>query len=151
MRRERNYNNIFYLGIPITAESFKAWKAKFDAEVKETKKSGVDLEKLKKPTGRQLFEIGIFFYLFIYILIYFIILIIITIYWYLYYIILWIYFDHRKMFHLFCLIQILLMMVSQSMHLLWLRKMLWLIGNCLMVSFQFNNFILFLFIYSFWL
>jgi len=46
-------------GQSITLETFTAWKIKFDAEQRELKKAVVDTEKLKKPTGRQLFEIDI--------------------------------------------------------------------------------------------
>eukprot|EP01111_Echinosteliopsis_oligospora_P002008 TRINITY_DN1292_c0_g1_i1.p1 TRINITY_DN1292_c0_g1~~TRINITY_DN1292_c0_g1_i1.p1 ORF type:complete len:229 (-),score=84.62 TRINITY_DN1292_c0_g1_i1:40-726(-) len=49
----------FSAGTPVTMDSFKAWKAKFDAEMLEAKKGSLDSEKLKRPTGRQLFEIDI--------------------------------------------------------------------------------------------
>jgi len=46
-------------GTPITVESFRAWKTKFDAEMSELKKAVVDTEKMKRPSGRQLFEFDI--------------------------------------------------------------------------------------------
>jgi len=46
--------------VPITVEVFKKWKAKFDAEMAESrKKIEKDSEKLRRPTGRQLFEFDI--------------------------------------------------------------------------------------------
>ena len=52
-------SQVLFVGIPITAESFNRWKTKFDAEMREQKKITVDTDKLRRPTGRQLFEIGI--------------------------------------------------------------------------------------------
>eukprot|EP00026_Physarum_polycephalum_P016851 Phypoly_transcript_17873.p1 GENE.Phypoly_transcript_17873~~Phypoly_transcript_17873.p1 ORF type:complete len:231 (+),score=53.17 Phypoly_transcript_17873:95-787(+) len=58
-KREQDAHEQRIAGTPITAETFNAWKVKFDAEMRELKKVAVDTEKLKKPTGRQLFEIDI--------------------------------------------------------------------------------------------
>jgi len=45
------------VGTPITVETFLAWKAAFDMEMAELNKNKIDLERLRRPTGRQLFEI----------------------------------------------------------------------------------------------
>jgi len=48
---------IAQVGTPVTLENFIAWKKAFDAEMFQLKKAKIDLEKLRRPTGRQLFEI----------------------------------------------------------------------------------------------
>jgi len=54
---EEENEEVLNTGTLVTVETFLAWKTAFDAEMAELRKNKIDQEKLRRPTGRQLFEI----------------------------------------------------------------------------------------------